>query len=753
MNKPINDGILLAQAQSAPQTLFTTQTPGFEWSDGTPYELGMKFRSTKVGNITAIRFWKAASESGIHVGRIWSANGSQLASVTFSNETASGWQQQALSEPLNIEANTTYIVSYTCNSYSAITLGGLASVVVNGFISSVADGNNGVYGQPANSFPTNSYQNSNYFCDVAFVPSSMIVKVSGDSQTGAAGASLPNPLVVQVKDSSGNPQAGVTLNFAITSGGGSVSPLSAITDASGQASTVLTLGTTDGIENTVSATALGIGSITFRAKALPNNPNSIFLENQKPGTTNWQITDYSTTEIAGYAGAPSVNKGGSLPIKVSLGQPGQLKIDVYRLGYYQGQGGRLIVSSGTLNGITQPACSFDSATRLIECNWSTSYTVTVGANWISGLYVAKLTDLATAKQSQVWFVVRDDSSTSNIVFSSCFNTFQAYNNSGGYGLYPWNSINGERSFKVSYDRPFAQTSASSAWLYDSMTRHQRHMVYWLESQSYDVSYITNLDIQNNPQLLRQHKLYLSVGHDEYWSMAERNAVEQARDANPPVNLAFFSANTCYWRVRFENSSANNVPNRIMACYKGATDPVLPTKTFRNTQINRPENALLGVLYTGEDYYGLYDTSSNLYNPSYSGYDFIVTNSSDPYYANTGLGNGSVLPDLVGFEWDAVVNNGFTPSNLVILSSSPVNQPYPLDLEIPQPYPKVSNAVRYTALSGAKVFTTGSIHWMLGLDSSFCGTTQVDWRAKQIAVNVLANMGAKPQTPDANMIVP
>lgn len=752
MNKPINDEILLAQVQNPPQTLFTTQTPGFEWSDGTSYELGMKFRSSKVGHITAIRFWKAASESGIHMGRIWSANGSQLASVTFSNETASGWQQQALSEPLSIEANTTYVVSYTCNSYSALTIGGLASVVVNGFISSVVDSNNGVYGQLASSFPTNSYQNSNYFCDIAFVPSSTIAKVSGDNQTGAAGASLPNPLVVQVTDSNGNPQSGVPLNFAIASGGGSVSPSGAVTNASGQASTVVTLGTTDGTENTVNATAAGIGSITFNALALPNNPNSIFLENQKPGTTNWQITNYGTTEIAGYADAPSVNKSSSLPIKVSLGQPGQFKIDIYRLGYYKGKGGRLIVSSGTLNGISQPACSFDSDTRLIECNWSTSYTVAVGSNWVSGLYVAKLTDLATDKQSQVWFVVRDDSNNSDIVFSSCFNTFQAYNNAGGYSVYFWNSIDGQRGHKVSYDRPFAQTNATSAWQYDSMTRHQRHMAYWLESQSYDVTYITNLDIQNNPQLLKQHKVYLSVGHDEYWSMAERDAVEQARDSNPPVNLAFFSANSCYWRVRFENSTANNVANRVMVCYKNASDPVLPTTKFR--LLNRPENALLGVMYTGERYFDLYDTSSNLYNPSYSGFNSIVTNSSDPYYANTNLGNGSALPELVGFEWDAVVNNGFTPNNLVVLSESPVIPDPWIDQDLPPgTNTTVSHTVRYTANSGAEVFATGSIHWMLGLDSSFSSRNLVDGRAKQIAVNVLANMGAKPQTPDANVIVP
>jgi Domain of unknown function (DUF4082)/Bacterial Ig-like domain (group 1) len=737
------------------QTVFTNQTPSIpDISDGVPYELGMKFRSATAGQISAIRYWKAASETGNHVGKIWSSTGQNLASVNFLNETVSGWQQQLLDNPLAIEANTTYVVSVNCNSYFPITYDQLANSIVNGDLSSVADGNNGVYGT-TNTLPTNSYRNSNYFRDIVFLTGSSIIKVSGNNQTGTVGTALSNPLIVQVKDSTGNPQSGVTVNFAVTSGGGSVSPTSAVTAANGQASTVLTLGAIPSGSNDaviVTVTASGIGSTTFTAKAVPANSNAIYLENQNPGTTNWQITNYANNEIAGYTAATSVNKGSSLAIKVSLAQSGTYTIDVYRLGYYGGAGGRLIFSSGSLNGITQPAYTVDPSTRLVECNWPTSYTLQIGSNWTTGLYIAKLTDQATGKQFPVWFVVRDDSSTADILFQASFNTYLAYTNTGGYSLYAGFNIGGQAAFKVSYDRPFYSGSGYVDW--NSMTRWEYNMVRWLESQSYNVSYVTNVDVHANPQLLQQHKVFLSVGHDEYWSLEERDNVEQARNAG--VNLGFFSANTAYWRVRFENSSTG-ATNRVMACYKynWAVDPVAvqnlanATNKFRQPQINRPENALLGVLYTG-DGAGLY-----------GGYDFIVSNSSDPYYAHTNLNNGDSLGPLVGYEWDAVVNNGFTPSGLVILSqSSVIPGARSIDDESPaeQTLPpttnfNISNAVRYTATSGAKVFSTGSIQFAWGLDSDTVQTPRTDIRVKQMVVNILADMNARPQTPDANIIVP
>jgi Domain of unknown function (DUF4082)/Bacterial Ig-like domain (group 1) len=744
------------------QKIFTTQVPSFpNFTDGVPYELGMKFRSVKGGQITAIRFWKASSETGTHIGKIWTATGTLLASATFTSETASGWQEQVLQTPVNIQANTTYVVSVNANAYYVATSNELGSSIVNGDLSSVADNNNGVYNVEPNSFPASSYQNSNYYRDIAFVVGSNLVKVSGDNQSGATGATLPNPLVVKVVNAQNNPQSGVTVNFAIESGGGSVSPASAITNASGQASTTLTLGSvptgSDGV--VVSATAQGIGSITFSATAIPANPNPIYLENLNPGTTDWKLVNRGSGEIAGYPSATSVNKGESLDIKVSLGQTGQFSIDVYRLGYYGGKGGRLMASSGALNGTTQPACTLDPNTRLVECNWSTSYVLQVGNNWTSGIYVAKLTDLASSKIGHVWFVVRDDSSNADILFQSAVSCVLAYSTVGGYSLYNFNSVGGQRALKVSYDRPFSQATYQESYEADTPLRWEYNMVRWLESQGYDVTYTDNMQVHTNGQKLLNHKVFLSVGHDEYWSKEMRDNVEAARNAGK--NLAFFSANTCYWRVRFESSTiaAGQVKsNRVMACYKQdwSLDPIAQqqgpsaaTNKFRSIQNQRPENALLGVMYGSDlDLYG--------------GYNFVVTNSSDPYYANTGLQNGDQLNMLVGYEWDFIVNNGSTPPGLVILSQSPV-QPANLlptfdepagEQTLPpnQDFTK-SHSARYTANSGAKVFASGTIQWAWALDSADVSPAREDIRAKQITVNIFADMGARPLTPNPNLIVP
>ena len=142
------------------ESLFTNQTPvQANVSDGVPYELGMKFQLASAGQITAVRYWKAASDTGSHVGRVWSSNGALLASVTFAGETVSGWQQQTLSTALNVQPGTTYVVSVNVASFFPLTSTGLASPIINGNISSVADGNNGVFGTAA-SFPTGSYQSS-----------------------------------------------------------------------------------------------------------------------------------------------------------------------------------------------------------------------------------------------------------------------------------------------------------------------------------------------------------------------------------------------------------------------------------------------------------------------------------------------------------------------------------------------------------------------------------------------------------------
>ena len=150
-------------------SIFTTQTPAGSFSDGINYELGLRFRATVAGRIVALRFYKSPNETGTHTGRLWDGSGRQLASVVFSGETASGWQRQNLTAPISILANTEYMVTVNTGGtrYSATNLG-LSNQIIKGNLTTIV-GSNGRYG-PVGAYPVNSWENSNYFRDVVFVP-------------------------------------------------------------------------------------------------------------------------------------------------------------------------------------------------------------------------------------------------------------------------------------------------------------------------------------------------------------------------------------------------------------------------------------------------------------------------------------------------------------------------------------------------------------------------------------------------------
>lgn len=163
-------GTAVAQIAPPDQKLFSSQAPVLvEMSDGAnaSYELGMRFTSTAAGQIKVIRFYKSAAETETHTGKIYSSSGALPASVIFSGAT-SGWRQQALAAPLNINANTEYTVRvYSGNTYYMSSNNGLATQLTSGNLKSMVS-DNGVYG-PVGSRPTSSYLNSNYLCDVVFI--------------------------------------------------------------------------------------------------------------------------------------------------------------------------------------------------------------------------------------------------------------------------------------------------------------------------------------------------------------------------------------------------------------------------------------------------------------------------------------------------------------------------------------------------------------------------------------------------------
>jgi hypothetical protein len=156
----------------ASQTLFnSSDAPANSYVAGTNYELGVRLFSDVAGQITALRFWKVAGETGPHIGRVWTAGGQLLATVTFANETASGWQEQRLPASLSIAPNTAYVVSVNTTDYRF-------PATVSAFSADVVRGNlhvpvypNGLYGSDLVSLPMSTNAGTNYYRDVVFVPS------------------------------------------------------------------------------------------------------------------------------------------------------------------------------------------------------------------------------------------------------------------------------------------------------------------------------------------------------------------------------------------------------------------------------------------------------------------------------------------------------------------------------------------------------------------------------------------------------
>jgi hypothetical protein len=313
-------------------------------------------------------------------------------------------------------------------------------------------------------------------------------------------------------------------------------------------------------------------------------------------------------------------------------------------------------------------------------------------------------------------VVRADETAADILYQIPITTYQAYNNWGGKSLYDFNSVV-HRANKVSYDRPYASWSGAGFFF-----EGDYNMVLWLESHNYNATYVTSLDTQTNPLMYTNRKVFLTNWHDEYWSKEMRDNLTTA--LNQGENLAFFSADNIYWQIRFEPSSTG-IPNRVQVCYKdGLHDPVshidpeLTTVEWRDIPVNKPENALLGSMYSSEIDYG---ASS----------PWVVTNANHWIYRGTGVKNGDTIPGLIGYEYDSVWNNGFTPPNLQVLSSSSVLDSYGKHT--------IANGTIYTADSNALVFNAGTIYWPWKLDDNTYQHRGADRRVQIMTANVLNAM--------------
>lgn len=511
--------------------------------------------------------------------------------------------------------------------------------------------------------------------------------------------------------------------------------------------------------------------------------NSIVLENQKQGTpqTIWQVDPGNDSpQLQGFTTAISTNIGGTLQFKIdNLTSSSTYQINIYRLGYYGGDGARLITTLQHQGKVVQPAPLTNSATGEVDAgNWSVTDSWAVPTAAVSGVYVANV--VQGSQVFQIPFIIKNPTSTSDIVFQTADETWQAYNGWGGANLYGGSgpapaSVDGlgaGAAYAVSYNRPIVTRDSIGvgAGPQDTVFGAEYSAIYWLEQNGYDVSYISGLDTATNGSLLLNHKIFMDAGHDEYWTASQVANVQAA--AKSGVNLAFLSGNEIFWQTRFAPSiDPSASANRTLISYKDThfqkiIDPNgIGTGTFESPSnmggAGLPSNALTGTLFQMD---GQNATPGNgLLQAITVPYGYtnlrIWRNTS---VANTAPGQTATLAaDVLGYEWDSAPDNGFQPVGLVNLSSTTVTSSLAYNTafgNLDTSGTATHNLVEYRdATSGAIVFGAGTVMWSWGLadqsdQTDFGNPLPADARIQQAMVNLFADMGVQPGTLQASLAI-
>lgn len=417
--------------------------------------------------------------------------------------------------------------------------------------------------------------------------------------------------------------------------------------------------------------------------AAPAWANPVQSENALLGTSAWNARSNNYSTI--YADQIDVAPGDELDLHVST--PYRYRIVVYRLGWYGGAGGRPVAcvpgclsdEAGHPPGSTDPPAALP-----LRAHWPVTDVVQTGGDWVSGYYVAEAVQTTGSDAGTVattYFVVRQPATAipSQVLVQVPVNTWEAYNDWGGRSLYNFVS---PRANRVSFLRPFGGNAASPLWT-------ELQTVRYLERNGYDVSYQSDLASDVDPAGLATHRLLISNGHDEYWTMAMRLGWDAALAAG--TNLAFLGSNDAYWHARYEDNRTTIYTEKSL--YDPNPDPAQKTAMFR--EIGRPECQLEGVEHGDIT---VYDHRLD--------YTVTAAGAADPWLAGTGLTEGSTIGGVVGREHDFLVPGCATTTSLVDLFhyTSPVIASQNAD------------AVKWTAPSGARVFASGGYTFSLALDA-------------------------------------
>lgn len=483
------------------------------------------------------------------------------------------------------------------------------------------------------------------------------------------------------------------------------------------------------------ATFTGAAGVTSRA---------IVAENARPGTSAWRISTPNPTGIEGFADRVSVAPGGSARLFVST-QAAVFHVEAYRMGYYRGAGARLVWRSADLAGRRQPPCALAPGVNMVSCDgWAAATTVRVNPAFVPGDYLLKLVGAggqrsgapqSNVPQSYVPLTVLDPASRATYLIKNDVYTWQAWNPYGGYdfyaglgtcaaGRYPLCS----RARVVSFDRPYGYGQGAGDFL-----SNEYPLVRFAEQRGLDVTYATDSDIERDPALVTRHRALFSLGHDECWSLGEREAAENARRHG--VNIAFFAASPMLRHVRLEPSVLG--PNRQEVDYRdGAADPLNghgdPRQVTGNTW-SSPPAYWSEVPFVGEAYAGYLE-------PGRPAAPLVLGPVDGWIYRGSGLRADATIPNALGSDFDQF-DPGEHPANLQILAHSP----------IPRDGTQTSRAAPYSDMTyytdpdgGSGVFDSGVNSWIPDLAPCAPGAPACPAAAvSALTANVFALFGRGP----------
>jgi len=459
--------------------------------------------------------------------------------------------------------------------------------------------------------------------------------------------------------------------------------------------------------------------------------NLVRQENAMRGTDEWLIGGLPAT-IQGYLDRASVATGDQLALRVDA--PAPFDVEWYRLGWYDGLGGRLVRVDPGLPAVPGTGPLVDSPTGRADALWQPCLELGVPEDWSTGMYVAVLRPHAGNPGYVPFIVKRPPVDPAPVLFVSAALTWQAYNTWGGANLYDASMSDspeisrGRRAVQVGFDRPYELRQGAGY-----QQRWELQFVRWQEREGVDVDYAADLDLELDPGILAGRRLIVFAGHHEYWSRPMRTALETAVASG--VNVLFLSANEVYWQVRLEPSPLG--PARRVTCYKAArldpmasTQPELTTCRWRERPVNDPEAPVIGQMY-----------GHIVRRPG----DWVATQTDHWLYQGTGLRDGDHLINLVGQEYDSYFPELGNPGT-VILARSPIDAVIGADQLVGRYVsPAVHNATMYTANSGATVFAAGTFQWSWAIDQfggrSYRGSaTPYDARVVRMTQNLFDRLG-------------